>query len=170
MTQDGSAPRWLDDTEQQVWRSFVLVQNRLGARLGRQLQATSALSMADFQVLVALSDVQSGRRRAFELGQLLDWEKSRLSHHLTRMERRGLVAREGCGTDRRGAVVVLTSEGRKAIEAAAPGHVEEVRRAIFDVLTPAQVESLGEICGRVLEQLEALSACPAEVEDDQRCT
>ena len=168
--QESRAPRWLDDAEQQVWRSFVMVQDRLNAHLGRELQATSALSMADFQVLVVLSDVESGRRRAFELGRLLEWEKSRLSHHLTRMEARGLVARQGCGTDRRGAFVVLTPEGRKAIEAAAPGHVEEVRRTVFDVLTPAQVESLGEICGRVLEQLEARSACPAEVEDDERCT
>ena len=154
--------RWLDESEQQVWRSFLTVQSRLTAHLGRQLQATSALSLADFEVLVALSDVTTGRRRAFELGRLLDWEKSRLSHHLTRMERRGLITREGCGTDRRGAYVVLTPEGRAAIEAAAPGHVEEVRRIVFDVLAPEQVAALGEICGSLLERLEADPACPGE--------
>ncbi len=162
--------RWLEDSEQQVWRSFLTVQSRLTAHLGRQLQATCALSLADFEVLVALSDVPTGRRRAFELGRLLEWEKSRLSHHLTRMERRGLVTREGCGTDRRGAYVVLTPEGRAAIEAAAPGHVEEVRRIVFDVLAPEQVAALGQICGRLLERLDAEPACVGErLEADAAC-
>jgi len=152
--------RWLDESEQQVWRRFLTVQTRLTAHLSRQLQATSTLSMADFEVLVVLSDVPSGRRRAFELGRLLEWEKSRLSHHLTRMERRGLVCREGCGTDRRGAFVVLTPAGRAAIEAAAPGHVEEVRHTVFDPLTAKQVSALGEICGQLLERLDAQPTCP----------
>ncbi|MBW3639979.1 MAG: MarR family winged helix-turn-helix transcriptional regulator [Actinobacteria bacterium] len=151
--------RWLDDHEQQVWRSFVTVQNRLDARLGRQLLADSGLSMADFEVLVVLSDVPDGRRRAFELGRQLLWEKSRLSHHLTRMERRGLVIREGCPTDRRGAFIALTPAGRAALEAAAPGHVEAVRRSLFDVLTADQVSSLGEICAHLLAGLEPDAGC-----------
>ena len=151
--------RWLDDHEQQVWRSFVTVQSRLDARLGRQLVADSGLSMADFEVLVVLSDVPDGRRRAFELGRQLQWEKSRLSHHLTRMERRGLVGREGCPTDRRGAFIALTPAGRTALETAAPGHVEAVRRSLFDVLTPAQVSALGEICAQVLAGLDPEAGC-----------
>lgn len=146
--------RWLSEHEQQVWRSFVAVQSRLAAHLERQLQAESGLSMADFEVLVVLSDIPAGRRRAFELGRELQWEKSRLSHHLTRMERRGLIVRGGCSTDRRGAFVGLTPAGRATIEAAAPGHVEDVRRTLFDVLTPAQVESLGQICAELLGPLE----------------
>lgn len=153
--------RWLTEQEQLVWRSFLTVQTRLAAHLGRQLQVETGLSMADFEVLVVLSDIPTGRRRAFELGQQLQWEKSRLSHHLTRMERRGLVTREGCGTDRRGAFVCLTAVGRTAIEAAAPGHIEDVRRSVFDVLTPAQVESLGQICAQVLGPLEAVACADA---------
>ncbi len=144
----------------QVWRSFLTVQSRLTASLGRQLLADSGLSLADFEVLVVLSDAPTGRCRAYELGRDLQWEKSRLSHHLTRMERRGLLAREGCGTDRRGAYVRLTSDGRRAIEAAAPGHVENVRRSVFDVLTPAQVDSLGEVCAAVLSRLEPVVGSP----------
>ena len=101
-----------------------------------------------------LSDVPDGRRRAFELGRQLQWEKSRLSHHLTRMERRGLVVREGCPTDRRGAFIALSPAGRTALAAAAPGHVETVRQSVFDVLTPAQVSSLGQICAELLAALE----------------
>ncbi len=135
------------------------MQSRLDARLGRQLLAESGLSMADFEVLVVLSDVPDGRRRAFELGRQLQWEKSRLSHHLTRMERRGLVVREGCPTDRRGAFIALTPAGRTALEDAAPGHVETVRRSLFDVLTADQVSSLGEICADLLAGLEPEAGC-----------
>lgn len=154
--------RWLDEREQQVWRRFVTTQNRLTAHLGRRLQERSGLSMVDFEVLVVLSEAPAGRRRAHELGRELQWEKSRLSHHLTRMERRGLVGREGCGTDRRGAFVVLTPAGRTTIEAAAPGHVEDVRHAVFDGLSAEQVEALGEICDRLLARLDVDAGCGAD--------
>ncbi|TVT15771.1 MarR family transcriptional regulator [Amycolatopsis acidiphila] len=129
------------------------MQARLTARLGRQLQADSELSHADFAVLVQLTDVPDGRVRVFELARQLQWEKSRLSHHLARMQKRGLVAREECPSDARGAFIVLTAEGRAAIEDAAPRHVETVRRLVFDVLTPEQVETLREISEQVLAKL-----------------
>jgi DNA-binding MarR family transcriptional regulator len=92
--------------------------------------------------------------RVSALAAALGWERSRLSHHVTRMERRGLVAREECGDDGRGAFVVLTPEGRSAIEAAAPGHVRTVRSLVFDELTPAEVASLEAITSKVLGRLE----------------
>jgi DNA-binding MarR family transcriptional regulator len=144
--------RWLDASEEQVWRDFLQVQRRLEVSTGQQL-AASGLSTSDFAVLVVLSDVPEGRRRAFELGRELQWEKSRLSHHLTRMQRRGLVLREDCGSDRRGAYIALTDVGRTALEAAAPGHVEHVRSRVFDVLSASQVEALGEICTALLASL-----------------
>ncbi|GAB2966504.1 MarR family transcriptional regulator [Amycolatopsis acidiphila] len=145
--------RWLTDAEQRAWRGYVTMQARLTARLGRQLQADSELSHADFAVLVQLTDVPDGRVRVFELARQLQWEKSRLSHHLARMQKRGLVAREECPSDARGAFIVLTAEGRAAIEDAAPRHVETVRRLVFDVLTPEQVETLREISEQVLAKL-----------------
>jgi len=157
--------RWLDDHEQRVWRSWLSATSRLDAHLARRMQADGEISMPDFEVLAPLSEAQEGRLRAFELGRALQWEKSRLSHHLTRMERRGLVVREGCPTDRRGAYIALTPAGRAAIEAAAPAHVDAVRAALFDRLTPAQVARLGEICDVLLEGLGPDAACTEAAED-----
>lgn len=127
---------------------------QLMARLHRQLQSDSGLSLADFDVLVQLTDQPEPRMRVGELGQALQWEKSRLSHHVARMQRRGLVLREDCPDDARGAYVVLTEQGRTAIEQAAPTHVETVRKLVFDPLTADDVEALASIADRVLEQLD----------------
>lgn len=128
---------------------------RLTACLHQQLQAASGLSLADFDVLSKLTDQFDGRARVFELVEALQWERSRLSHHLKRMERRGHIARELCPDDGRGALVVLTTEGRSAIEQAAPGHVEFVRQLVFDAVTSDQVEALGSFAQTVLKQIEA---------------
>jgi len=154
--------RWLDADEQRAWRRYVRMQGELTARLARQLQADSNLSMADFEVLVNLTDVPEGRLRVTELARSLQWEKSRLSHHFSRMEKRGLVVREDCPSDARGAFVVLTPEGRAAIEAAAPGHVETVRRLMFDGLTAEQVEALATIADVVLARIEWDAAADAD--------
>ena len=151
--------RWLDDREQRVWRSWVQASSQLEAHLARRMQADGDISMSDFGVLVPLSEAPDQRLRAFALGRTLQWEKSRLSHHLTRMERRGLVTREDCGTDRRGAFVVLTDAGRAALETASPPHVEAVRAAVFDRLAPEQVDRLGEVCEALLAGLDPDAAC-----------
>ena len=149
-----ATPHWLDPDEQHAWRVYLRMQSRLQRRLSQQLQRDSGLSDADFEVLVNLSEAEDGRLRAFELGDELQWEKSRLSHHLTRMERRSLVAREECLTDARGAFVRITEQGRASIEHAAPMHVAEVRARFIDVLSPAQLRALDEICETVLAALE----------------
>jgi DNA-binding MarR family transcriptional regulator len=148
-----SEPRWLDADQQRAWRGFMTMQGQLNARLNRQLQADSILSLTDFEVLVQVTDSAENRIRVFELARALEWEKSRLSHHLARMQRRGLVAREECPSDARGAFIVLTPEGKAAIEAAAPLHVESVRRLFFDGLTEEQVNVLAEISEHVLKRL-----------------
>lgn len=146
-------PRWLDAGEQRAWRAYLRMHGQLMARLNRQLQAESGLSLADYEVLVHLSEVPDGRLRPFELQRNLLWEQSRLSHHLTRMQHRGLVRREGCTEDGRGAFVMLTDAGRRAIEAAAPGHVEAVRRLFLDGLAADQVTLLEQFCTQVLTRL-----------------
>lgn len=145
--------RWLTDAEQRAWRGYIAMQAQLTAVLSRQLQADSELSHSDFAVLVQLTDNPDERVRIFELARAMQWEKSRLSHHLARMQRRGLVAREECPSDARGAFIVLTPEGRRAIEDAAPRHVETVRRLVFDALAPDQVEAFAEISESVLKKL-----------------
>jgi DNA-binding MarR family transcriptional regulator len=147
--------RWLDESEQRAWRAYLTMQSRLNARLNRRLQADSDLSISDFAVLVELTDSAENRVRAFELARTLQWEKSRLSHHLARMQRRGLIGREECPSDARGAFIVITPTGRKAIDEAAPHHVETVRRLFFDGLTPEQIQTLQTIPDHVLDRLAA---------------
>ena len=148
------AARWLDENESRAWRGLQLMQLQLSAALSRDLAAESSLSYRDFIVLVALTDQPDGRMRAFELGRVLGWEKSRLSHHISRMEERGLVERVKCSSDRRGAHIGVTELGRKAIKAAAPGHVEGVRRRFIDFLTPNEIETLTKISDKVLDGLQ----------------
>ena len=147
--------RWLDEREERAWRALQFMQMRLDGELARQLTTDSGLSYPDFTVLVALTDREDGRMRLFELARELGWEKSRLSHHIARMAERGLVAKEKCDTDRRGATVAVTPQGRREIEAAAPGHAEAVRRLFIDRLTPEQLEAVGAAAEIVLAGLEA---------------
>jgi DNA-binding MarR family transcriptional regulator len=153
------ATRWLDDNEQHAWRVFLRMQARLAARLGRDLQADSDLSVADYDILVHLTDLAGGRRRILELARELDWEKSRMSHHLARMTKRGLIAREECSADGRGAFIAITPQGQAAIEAAAPRHVESVRTLVFDGLTADQVTVLATVSEKILGRLEAPGPC-----------
>ncbi|MGV9771874.1 MarR family winged helix-turn-helix transcriptional regulator [Streptosporangium sp. NPDC003464] len=152
-----NSPRWLDDDEQRAWRAYIRLQGRLTARLNRQLQADSGLSLADYEVLVQLTDVPDGRLRPFELQREIQWEQSRLSHHLSRMQRRGLIDREECPDDGRGAFIVITAAGRHAITAAAPGHVETVQRLFFEGLTRDQIAALERLSTQVLARLDAVS-------------
>jgi DNA-binding MarR family transcriptional regulator len=158
--------RWLDEREQRAWRALQFMQMRLEGELARQLLAESGLSYPDYLVLVALTDRPDGRLRLFELGGVLGWEKSRLSHHIGRMANRGLVNKEKCDSDRRGAYVVVTEQGRGDIAAAAPGHVAAVRRLFIDQLTPTQLDVIGEAADTVLAALDD----PVESEANGRTT
>ena len=165
--QQESDQRWLDDREQHAWRGFLTMQTRLLGRLNRSLSAECAMSDGDYAVLVSLSEAPDSRVRAFELARDMLWEKSRLSHQLTRMERRGLVKREECPSDARGAFIVLTDLGRTAIHAAAPHHVADVRRWFIDVLTPEQLDAMSGIVDSVLIALDEPpmpTTCPGETE------
>jgi DNA-binding MarR family transcriptional regulator len=154
--------QWLTDDEQRAWRGLVQMTSRLDARLNRELQQSSGVSLADYDVLVLLTEAPEGRLRMFELMEDLHWEQSRLSHHIARMQRRGLVAREECTTDRRGAFVVLTDAGRDAIEKAAPAHVDLVRRLVFDGLSAEKVATLESFVRRVLSRLSEPESEPRD--------
>jgi len=156
ITVDEDEVRWLDEREQRAWRGLMNLQAQLGAHLRRSLVRDSGLSDADYEVLVHLSEAPDDRLRIFELVRALQWEKSRLSHQLRRMEQRGLLERSECPTDGRGAFVSLTPEGRASIVAAAPRHVAEVRRHFVDVLTPDQLDAMAEISDAVLTSLESV--------------
>ncbi len=132
------------------------MQEGLSEFIDRQLRSRCGLSSADFQVLAHLSEASEGRLRSFELAQLLRWEKSRLSQHLSRMQTRGLVSRERCLDDRRGAVVAITSRGRELIEAAAPQHVADVRSVVIDHLSATELATLTAVSDKVRERLATL--------------
>ncbi|HJT93701.1 MAG TPA: MarR family winged helix-turn-helix transcriptional regulator [Mycobacterium sp.] len=142
---------WLTDEQQQIWRGYLTMVSQVQTAMHRQLQRDCELSLTDYDVLVALSE--TGPQRMNELGEVLGWEQSRLSHQLRRMRGRGLVARHGSDDDRRGATVELTADGRAALQTAAPGHVELVRAVVFDGLSAAQLKAFGSVIETVLERL-----------------
>lgn len=145
--------RWLDEREALVWRGMIGVLQRLTPVLERQLFQEAGLSGAEYTLLVPLSEAPGGVLRARDLGRMVGWERSRISHQVTRMEKRGLVAREECGDDARGSMVRLTDAGRTAIVAAAPAHVAAVRRHFLDALTDAELDVIGPALERVLDRL-----------------
>jgi DNA-binding MarR family transcriptional regulator len=146
-------PRWLDEREARVWRTYRDLQRELRNALDRQLVRDAGLSGAEYALLVPLSEAPEGLIRARDLGLLVGWDRTRVSHQLSRMEQRGFVTREQCPDDARGSMVRLTSAGRSAIEAAAPEHVNTVRRLFFDPLTDDEVETLATLLERLRAQL-----------------
>jgi DNA-binding MarR family transcriptional regulator len=150
----GRVTDWLTDEEQRAWRGLLHMTAQLNGRLARQLQDEHEISLADYEVLVRLYEAPDAEGlRARDLEASLSWEQSRLSHQLTRMQRRGLVERGDCPADRRGATFAITPAGRAAIEHAAPGHVAAVRRLFFDHLTPEDVARLDELTARIIGRL-----------------
>ena len=147
-------PNWLSEEEEKAWRGFVALRIGLVGHLARQLAQDSGITEAEFEVLVVVSEAPGQRIRSRDLGKALNWERSRLSHQITRMEERGMVAREQCENDARGFDVVLTKAGLKAIQAAAPKHLEAVRHCFIDLLSLAQMKTLTSISELVAEHLK----------------
>lgn len=146
--------RWLDETEERAWRGYRRLFTLLEAQLARDLADDSDLSMADYTVLSNLAEASDLRLRVTELAEQAQWSQSRLSHHIRRMEERGLVSREQAPEDGRGAVVILTREGLRAIASATPGHMASVREHMIDLLNPEQLEALSRIADVVVGHLE----------------
>ncbi len=147
--------RILPTTEQlRIWRDFIETADALRARLGARLQDESGLSRGDYAVLLALSEAADHRLRPSDLASRIGWERSRLSHHLGRMEKRELIRREECATDTRGAEVVLTEAGASVFRAATVPHLRAIRELFVDPLTPEQLEAAGELAAALRGQLD----------------
>lgn len=142
--------RWLSSFEQATWRAFLDAISLLNDAVEDQLQRDSGLSHADYEILVRLSEEPERRLRMSELAARTLFSRSRLSHAVGRLEREGWVQREPCPGDRRGLNAVLTDRGFETLAAAAPGHVQAVRTALLDPLTPEQVRQLAEIAEAVI--------------------
>ncbi|MEV5966593.1 MarR family winged helix-turn-helix transcriptional regulator [Kribbella sp. NPDC051952] len=154
---------WLDEDEQQAWRSYLLMNRTLETHLERHLQREFGLSKSDFEILVNLSESESGRMRAFELGRATQWEKSRMSHHLSRMEKRGLIRKESCQA--RYPEIAITEEGMAAIKACAPAHAARVREFFVDIFGPDRLAVLGEVSDDIVAKIgqHCATDCPPEV-------
>lgn len=150
----GDEPRWLTADEQRVWRSYLHATTLLEDHLDRQLQRDAGMPHVYYGLLVQLSQAPHRRRRMTELAIDAKITRSRLSHAVARLEKNGWVRREDCPSDRRGQNAVLTDEGFEVLKRAAPGHVEAVRQAIFDRLSPDQVRQLGDIMQVMAEALQ----------------
>ena len=144
----------MTSAELATWRSLVDTTGELRRVLGAELQETS-LSPADYQVLLALTETSSKRIRSSELAQAIDWERSRLSHHLGRMERRRLIQRDGCATDSRGAEISLTAEGARIFRRATAPHMRSIKRHFADALTPEQFAALRDIVHALQNHLQS---------------
>jgi DNA-binding MarR family transcriptional regulator len=142
---------WLTEEQQRIWRAYLTMASRLQNAMNRQLQRDCELSLADYDVLVVLSE--RGPQRMRDLGEVLAWEQSRVSHQLRRMGGRGLVERHGSDDDRRGATVELTANGRAALQTAAAGHAELVRTTVFDGLSDAQLKTFESVLDRITSRL-----------------
>ena len=150
----GAAVPWLAPEEQAAWRAFLEMHDELMLRLERDLHERSGLSSTDYQVLVFLSEHPDGRARPVEMCRAMRWEQSRLSHQVTRMEKRGLVERSTCEEDGRGSLVGITAAGRSTIEDAAPGHVRSLRALLVDPLGHDGLLRLGDLSRRVLDAMD----------------
>ena len=145
-TRAAGETRWLDPREQKAWRALMLTTHLLDETLDRQLQRDAGMPHAYYGLLVRLSEAPERTMRMGELAAWMHYSQSRLTHAVTSMERSGWVARRSCPTDRRSQLVTLLDAGLDALRIAAPGHVAEVRAAVFDKLSEAQVDQLREIC------------------------
>ncbi|MFF0173503.1 MarR family winged helix-turn-helix transcriptional regulator [Micromonospora profundi] len=147
-------PERLNDREQRAWFGFLVMQEDVRRHMNRQLLRDAGISLADFAVLSSLRLHGEGPMRVFELREVLRWEKTRLTHQVSRMIRRGLLERRSSDDDARGTYIALTGEGRTVIDRATPLHLRYVREVFLDVLSPRQLDTLAVMSEAVLDNLK----------------
>jgi DNA-binding MarR family transcriptional regulator len=155
---DGTTPstssRWLTDDEQHAWRRLAAVILKLPSELEAQLQHDSGMSHFEYWVIALLSEAPDQALRLSELAGQANASLSRLSHVVTRLEKRGWVVRRPCPDDARATLAVLTDDGWGQVVEAAPGHVDAVRRFVFDGLSGPDVDDLARLCDTILGQID----------------
>ena len=151
--ENAQARHWLDEDQQQAWTSLVGIMLRLPAALDRQLQRDAGISSFEYQALSGLSTAPEGTMRMSQLAALTEGSLSRLSQVVARLEKRGWIRRTPDPADGRYTLAILTDTGWETVVAAAPGHVAEVHRLIFDPLTKAQQRQLRDIGRRIMRAI-----------------
>lgn len=145
-----SEPQWLSDSEQRIWRTYLLGAAELWERLDLALRPFK-LSLNEYSILVCLSEGPDQRLRMSELADAVHQSRSRLTHTITRMEVAGLVRRQASNSDRRGVWAELTDEGRGLLRECAPKHVESVRKHFVQPAGPDDWEALGRVFDAMLD-------------------
>ena len=153
MPEKRSEPRWLDATQQHHWRAYLVGTTLLMDQLDRDLRERHQLSLAEYEVLVRLSEAADHRVRMAVLAASLSHSRSRVTHTVGRLEAAGLVRREACLSDGRGVEAVLTEEGLRRLEEAAPSHVSAVRDLLVDVASPEDLAAVGRVFDAVSDRL-----------------
>lgn len=143
----------LEPRELRAWMAFLAAAHLVDHEVERQLKRDGGLSHAEFEVLVRLQDAEGGRMRMSDLAREVMVSKSRLTYQVTQLERAGLVKRTGCESDRRSVWAELTADGAEALAGVRPGHRRVVRETLIDVLTPEEIDVLGDALGRVADRL-----------------
>lgn len=159
--------RWLDDTEQALWRGYLESTRLLFRSLDRQLTRDAGISLADFEILVVLSEAPEGRLRMSDLADAMTTTRGGVTRAVNRLVGAGWVRRVECREDRRGALAELTAAGSDKLADAAPGHVAAVRRHLFDLLNRADVEHFAHIYAEVRNRLRHSAAGAAGSAGDE---
>ena len=155
---------WLDGDQQRAWLAYIRVHLRLSYEMNRQLQADSALSLPDYDVMAALSVAEAGRMPITVLAAQIGWERSRVSHHVRRMAARDLVACGLSAADKRVTEVSMTEHGRRVLQDAAPGHVDLVRRLFFAGLSPDLLRPLSDALESIYANIIERGTLPPPVD------
>lgn len=151
----GAPPEpWLDDVQQQAWRQVVGLFMTLPGAIDSDLQRNAGLSLFEYLVLAALSEAADGTLQMSDLAYRANSSLSRLSHLISRLEKRGWVTKRPCENDRRASAVVLTAAGEKKIRVAAPGHARLVQELVVEPLSPVQLQQLGEAAATVVQAID----------------
>ncbi|AFM19871.1 transcriptional regulator [Mycolicibacterium chubuense NBB4] len=158
----------LSATQRRAWLSFMRVYHRLEYEMNRQLQADCDMSLSDYTVMNALTFAPQSRAHLNVLATTIGWERSRLSHHVQRMSRRGLVERRPSEDDARATDVVLTAAGRQAFEAAAPAHAAWVKLLFFSDLDTDQQRNLSALLDTAYESILRHGTLPRPALDEDR--
>lgn len=153
MSAEGGEPDWLSDDEQEHWRAYIVGSQLLQAALDRDLRAHHGVSFPEYEVLVRLNEAEERCLRMAALAESLHHSRSRVTHTVARMEKSGLVRREGISEDGRGVVATLTDAGAEMLEEAARTHVRGVRRYLIDVAQEGELQTLGSLLLRVWQGL-----------------
>ena len=153
MTEETQVTSWLDPQQQRSWRAFLVGTTLLMDRLDRELRDQHQLSLPEYEILVRLSEAKDSRMRMAVLADSVSHSRSRVTHTVNRMEKAGLVVRDSCVSDGRGVEAVLTDQGRRALDAAAPTHVAGVRRLLVDLADDDDFQAVGRVFDAVTDKL-----------------